>query len=437
MAATEFEIRFAQSRIDYFDKVLKKGENDKVKTLLKAIKAEGGSSFGASDIAAAIKNAKEITQEGKNKAVKDADTALKAATTADTDAKTAATKAAAGLTTATKADTDAKAAATTAAAGLTTATTADTDAKAAATTAASDLTAATNAKKVADAGGDAAAKTKAAADLVTATKADTDAKAAATKAAADLVTATKADTAAKAAATTAASDLTTATTADTAAKAAATTAASDLTTATNAKKAADDMKVGDDAVLTAAKTLLGDKTVTDIKADDGTDNDKLTALYVNKAPEFLKDYGFINAIAKNIPNAGKNVLKTGADTFSAYESNTLKDDALKAGNAYFKIIATVCGTGPFVTADLPEKDAHSHHVQNCLDEANEVAFTILSINSCGKDKLKDSKVDDACYKGLADKGADLYITTDFDKMHTDLSGEYPYDKVFSELDAIA
>jgi hypothetical protein len=395
MAATEFEIRFAQSRIDYFDKVLKKGENDKVKTLLKAIKAEGGSSFGASDIAAAIKNAKEITQEGKNKAVKDADTALKAATTADTDAKTAATKAAAGLTTATKADTDAKAAATTAAAGLTTATTADTDAKAAATTAASDLTAATNAKKVADAGGDAAAKTKAAADLVTATKADT------------------------------------------AAKAAATTAASDLTTATNAKKAADDMKVGDDAVLTAAKTLLGDKTVTDIKADDGTDNDKLTALYVNKAPEFLKDYGFINAIAKNIPNAGKNVLKTGADTFSAYESNTLKDDALKAGNAYFKIIATVCGTGPFVTADLPEKDAHSHHVQNCLDEANEVAFTILSINSCGKDKLKDSKVDDACYKGLADKGADLYITTDFDKMHTDLSGEYPYDKVFSELDAIA
>jgi hypothetical protein len=295
MAATEFEIRFAQSRIDYFDKVLKKGENDKVKTLLKAIKAEGGSSFGASDIANAIKNAKETTQEDKDKAVKAADTALKAATTA----------------------------------------------------------------------------------------------------------------------------------------------ASDLTTATNAKKAADDMKVGDGAVLTAAKTLLGDKTVTDIRADDGTDNDKLTALYVNKAPEFLKDYGFINAIAKNIPNAGKNVLETGADTFSAYKSNTLKDDALKAGNAYFKIIATVCGTGPFVTADLPEKDAHSHHVQNCLDEANKVAFTILSINSCGKDKLKDSKVDDACYKGLADKGADLYSKTDFDKMHTDLSGEYPYDKVFSELDAIA
>jgi len=103
MAATEFEIRFAQSRIDYFDKVLKKGENDKVKTLLKAIKAEGGSSFGASDIANAIKNAKETTQEDKDKAVKAADTALKAATKADTDAKAAATTAASDLTTATNA----------------------------------------------------------------------------------------------------------------------------------------------------------------------------------------------------------------------------------------------------------------------------------------------------------------------------------------------
>ena len=37
MVATEFEIKFAQSRIDYFDNVLKKGANDKVKTLLKAI----------------------------------------------------------------------------------------------------------------------------------------------------------------------------------------------------------------------------------------------------------------------------------------------------------------------------------------------------------------------------------------------------------------
>jgi hypothetical protein len=116
----------------------------------------------------------------------------------------------------------------------------------------------------------------------------------------------------------------------------------------------------------------------------------------------------------------------------------LQDDALKAGNAYFKIIATACGTGPFENADLPEKDAHSDHVKNCLSEANKVAFTILSIKECGKDKLnKDGNVSADCYNGLSDKGVDLYITTDFDKMHTDLSGEYPYDKVFSELDAIA
>jgi chemotaxis protein histidine kinase CheA len=395
MVATDFEIKFAQSRIDYFDKVLKKGENDKVKTLLKAIKVEGGTDFSASEIAKAIKAAKEVEQKDKDAAVKAADAALTKATTDDTNAK---------------------ATAKTAADALTTATTGDTNAKATAKTAADNLTKATEAKKAADAGNDAAAKEKAAAAL---TEATTD------------------DTNAKATAKTAADNLTTATTGDTNAKATAKTAADNLTTATEAKTKADDMVVGDSPVLTAAKALLGDNTVKAIKADDGTDDAKLTALYVDKAPEFLKDYGFINAIAKNIPNAGKDVLTAGTGTFSAYKSDTLKDDALKAGNAYFKIIATVCGTGPFETADLPEKDAHSEHVKNCLSEANKVAFTILSIDSCGKDKLQDSKVDDACYEGLADKGVDLYITADFDKMHTDLSGEYPYDKVFSELDAIA
>ena len=63
MVATEFEIKFTQSRVDYFDKDLKKGENDKVKTLLKAIKVEGGTDFSASGIAKAIKTAKEVTQE--------------------------------------------------------------------------------------------------------------------------------------------------------------------------------------------------------------------------------------------------------------------------------------------------------------------------------------------------------------------------------------
>ena len=31
MVATDFEIKFAQSRVDYFEKVLKKGEGDGLK----------------------------------------------------------------------------------------------------------------------------------------------------------------------------------------------------------------------------------------------------------------------------------------------------------------------------------------------------------------------------------------------------------------------
>ena len=37
MAATNFEIRFAQSRIDYFKGVLKRGADDSLKTLIKAV----------------------------------------------------------------------------------------------------------------------------------------------------------------------------------------------------------------------------------------------------------------------------------------------------------------------------------------------------------------------------------------------------------------
>ncbi|MFK7760945.1 MAG: hypothetical protein AB8B46_02325 [Candidatus Midichloriaceae bacterium] len=392
MVATEFEIKFAQSRIDYFDNVLKKGANDKVKTLLKAIKAAKGADFSASGIAKAIKAAKEVEQKGKDAAVKAADADLKTATTADTAAKAAATKAATDLTTAT---------------------TADTAAKAAATKAATDLAAnPTDATLIA---------------------ADTDAKAAATKAATDLTTATTADTDAKAAATKAATDLTTAKTAGTAAKAAA-----DLKTATDAKTAADGMKVGEDDLTVAAKALLGDKVVTDIKATtkDAAGDTAAEKLYVDKAPEFLKSYGFINAIAKNIPNAGKDVLK-GTGTFDG-PATTITDDNIKILNDYAKIVTTVCGIGPFVTTDFPEKDVHSNHVENCLKEANKVAFTILSIAKCGKDQLdKDKNISADCYEGLANEAANLYITTDFDKMHTDLSGEYPYNDVVPGYDAIA
>ena len=354
MVATEFEIKFAQSRIDYFDNVLKKGANDKVKTLLKAIKAAKGADFSASGIAKAIKAAKEVEQKDKDAAVKAADANLKTATTADTAAKAAATKAA------------------------------------------TDLKAATAAKTKADAGTDAAAKTKADADLKTATKTYTDARAAATKADAD------------------------------------------LKTATDAKTAADGMKVGEDDVTVAAKALLGDKIVTDIKATtkDAAGDTAAEKLYVDKAPEFLKSYGFINAIAKNIPNAGKDVLK-GTGTFDG-PVTTITDDNIKILNDYAKIVTTVCGIGPFVTTDFPEKDVHSNHVENCLKEANKVAFTILSIAKCGKDQLdKDKNISADCYEGLANEDAHLYITTDFDKMHTDLSGEYPYNDVVPGYDAIA
>lgn len=333
MVATEFEIKFAQSRIDYFDNVLKKGANDKVKTLLKAIKAAKGADFSASGIAKAIKAAKEVEQKDKDAAVKAADANLKTATTADTAAKAAATKAA------------------------------------------TDLKAATAAKTKADAGTDAAAKTKADADLKT---------------------------------------------------------------ATDAKTAADGMKVGEDDVTVAAKALLGDKIVTDIKATtkDAAGDTAAEKLYVDKAPEFLKSYGFINAIAKNIPNAGKDVLK-GTGTFDG-PVTTITDDNIKILNDYAKIVTTVCGIGPFVTTDFPEKDVHSNHVENCLKEANKVAFTILSIAKCGKDQLdKDKNISADCYEGLANEDAHLYITTDFDKMHTDLSGEYPYNDVVPGYDAIA
>lgn len=321
MVATEFEIKFAQSRIDYFDNVLKKGANDKVKTLLKAIKAAKGADFSASGIAKAIKAAKEVEQKDKDAAVKAADANLKTATTADTAAKAAATKAA------------------------------------------TDLKAATAAKTKADA---------------------------------------------------------------------------DLKTATAAKTAADGMKVGEDDVTVAAKALLGDKIVTDIKATtkDAAGDTAAEKLYVDKAPEFLKSYGFINAIAKNIPNAGKDVLK-GTGTFDG-PVTTITDDNIKILNDYAKIVTTVCGIGPFVTTDFPEKDVHSNHVENCLKEANKVAFTILSIAKCGKDQLdKDKNISADCYEGLANEDAHLYITTDFDKMHTDLSGEYPYNDVVPGYDAIA
>jgi len=143
---------------------------------------------------------------------------------------------------------------------------------------------------------------------------------------------------------------------------------------------------------------------------------------------------------KNIPNQGKEVLKkteTSDSSFNGYE-DSLKDGDLKAAYAYYKIVATACGTGPFVVDDdLPEKDKNSHTVKNCLDQANKAAFAVVFYKDCGKDALDDEAVKDDCYVELANKMKDLYNIDNFDAMSIDVSGEYPYDKVFSELDAIA
>ena len=40
MVATNFEIRFTQSRINYFETVLKRGADDSLKTLIKAVIAK-------------------------------------------------------------------------------------------------------------------------------------------------------------------------------------------------------------------------------------------------------------------------------------------------------------------------------------------------------------------------------------------------------------
>ena len=402
MVATDFEIKFAQSRVDYFEKVLKKGESDGLKTLLRAIKTNGGSDYSPSGIANAIKTSKTISQESKKAAVTAAAAELTTATQKDTDAKAAARDAANKLLTAQTAKATADDTARAAAAELTTATQKDTDAKAAARDAATELLTAQTAKTAAD----------------NALSADTT------------------DAALQAAARDAASALQAAQDAKTAADKTATDAATELTTATKAEADAAAMTVGDDPVLAAAKALLGEDTVTKIKAE--TDTTKLVALYTDKATDFMKNYGFINAVLKNLPNQGKDVLasNTGAKTFTAYASDTLKDDALKAANAYFKIVATACGTGPFETTDLPEKDANSHHVKNCLDQANKVAYALLTDSNCGKDKLDSGNVKADCLKAIADKAFDLYNAGDFDGMNIDLSGVYPYDKVFSESDAI-
>ena len=333
MVATDFEIKFAQSRVDYFEKVLKKGEGDGLKTLLRAIKTEGGTDYSASGIANAIKASKIILQKDKDAAVTKAAQLTKDAgnmkvVTGVTQQNIDDAKAAA------KVETD-KANAMTVGAGVTQA---DID------------TAVQNAQKA--------------------------------------------------------------------------------TTAANA------IKVGDDPVFAAAKALLGEDTVAKIKAE--TDAAKLTTLYTDKAPDFMKNYGFINAILKNIPNLGKDVLKSDTtNKIFTIEEDITTQDKLNMFNAYAKIVLTACGADPFVNSnDLPEKDVNSHHVKNCLDQANKVAYALLVDSNCGKDKLDSGNVKADCLKAIAGMASDLYNGGDFDAMNTDLSGKYPYEDAIPELTKI-
>jgi len=65
MAASDFEIRFAQSRIDYFEIVLKRGVHDPLKTLIKAVIAkESSNNLSAKSIASIIQES--YTELGEN-----------------------------------------------------------------------------------------------------------------------------------------------------------------------------------------------------------------------------------------------------------------------------------------------------------------------------------------------------------------------------------
>jgi hypothetical protein len=154
--------------------------------------------------------------------------------------------------------------------------------------------------------------------------------------------------------------------------------------------------------------------------------------------EQIKDHGFINALLKSIPNAGKGVLKVASSAFSGPDAITTEDN-LKLLNAYAKVITTVCGADPFqIKSELPE-DTDTHHavtsnrVEKCLEQANKVAYAILSVTECGKDELDSGSVKAACYKGFADKAGVLYNGGDFDKMDIDLSGKYPYNEALPDL----
>ncbi|MSO14087.1 hypothetical protein [Rickettsiales endosymbiont of Trichoplax sp. H2] len=423
--ATADQIKFAQSRMNYFEKELNKGANDKLKALVKVTKKTT-----ASDIATAIKDAENITP----KDVTDAKAAAaNAETKLTTDVGDVATKLAAAqqkvtdlITKIDKANTAAEKIV------KDTEKTAVTDPLGKANTAASEAKTKLDGIDIND------IKTKTGADLETAindaVQAIEDAVAAigtaktevgnANTAAGAITEGTDTDqtptpdkTAVTGAITAANTEVGSAETSVGDVKTAGTTAQKDYTDYADKKNTADTIKEGTSPIIKATNDAC--PNIKDTKAVKGDD---VTTCFADG----FKDYGFINAILKNIPNAGTGALKATGDAFNAYGDDLTgpsNKDKLDSANFYYKLVGTVCGFAPFDG----EQSKLPAGTTKCYEQANKVAVAILSSPNCGSDKLDSGAVKGACYTELAI--GNLYNNGDTDAMFIDISHAYPDDVV--------
>ncbi len=451
VAATDAQRNFAASTINYFNIDLKGGAGDTIKALVKATQKTA-----ATEIATAIKSAKETTAAQKKTAEDAAAAALKKVTGTDLPAvKTsleAAQKAVADLTT-----------------KIT-----DTS------TAAEKIVSDTEKKAVTDKLNN--AKTEVGKATTELAKIDLDAmvKLTGTALSNAMISAKQAIMAASEAinndtngaiknlglATEAAGKITTegdgattvndktavtealtaATTAGTAAKDAigdgdggaglikdATTAGTDYASYVSLQATADAMEVGNHPITDAANAY---NKACGGKIADITKVDEAGVIACNT--ELLKGYGFINAILKNLPNKATDVLKVTDGAFNGY-ADTLTGDNLIAATKYALISSTVAGTGPFVKdEEVPEpKDYtnHAEHVKHTLLQLNTISYALLQGENCGSVNKADLS---ECYKVHATDLKGIYDVVNIDKMNIDVSANYPYGQVSegSELPTI-
>ncbi|EDV18478.1 uncharacterized protein TRIADDRAFT_63006, partial [Trichoplax adhaerens] len=197
------------------------------------------------------------------------------------------------------------------------------------------------------------------------------------------------------------------------------TAETDYADYLTAETKAANTKVGTSPIATAAKAAC--PKITDTKtADEG----KVKECFADG----FKNYDFINALLKNIPNTGKDVLTQDAGSFNGYAdklTDSTNTDKLASANFYYKLVGTVCGFAPFDG----EKNKLPEGTIKCYEQANKVAVAILSDSNCGSDKLNSGAVTDGCYNALAGKIGDLYNNGDTDGMFIDISHAYPDDVV--------